>query len=198
MAASSPAGASDPGYNLVTHAAPDWNQLIQLQQRGADGDREAVESCIRALEAVVKSEPSNQLARVYLGSAYTLRSRDLGFGPTKLSTLKQGGALMDAAVATAPGDPHVRLVRAVTNAALPSFLGRRSFAHEELEALLALADRAETNFTAREQQLLYLHAGQIAKQNGDKPRAAELWNRGLRTPADPNLTDKLKAELARA
>src|SRR4051812_22062684 len=87
-------------------AAPNEQKEIQeLYQRGLRGDANAVNQCIAKLEGVSQREPSNQLARVYLGSAYTLRSRDLAIGPKKLGALKRGLAVMDEAVAAAPNDP---------------------------------------------------------------------------------------------
>ena len=101
-------------------ASPNEQKEIQdFYRRGLAGDQDAVNQCIDKLEAVLKIEPANQLARVYLGSAYTLRSRDLGFGPKKLSTLKRGIAVMDDAVAAVPDDPKVRLTRALTAEACP-------------------------------------------------------------------------------
>jgi hypothetical protein len=86
-------------------AAPDEEKEIQdLYRRGLSGDKEAVTQCISKLEAVAAAQPGNQLARVYLGSAYTLRSRDLGFGPRKLQALRHGLALMDDAVTASPNE----------------------------------------------------------------------------------------------
>lgn len=173
----------------------DWNTINRLQQCGADGDKRAVAECVDKLEAALKTEPNNQLARAYLGTAYTLRSRDLGFGSEKLQTLKHGGALMDEAVAAAPNDVHVRLVRAVTNQALPFFLGRKKFANDELNALLAIAASDEKRFDQRELQLLYYHSGLAANQRGDTMRAAQLFRKASEYPADATLVAKIKAAL---
>ncbi|MGZ5005195.1 MAG: hypothetical protein ACXV8H_06725, partial [Chthoniobacterales bacterium] len=106
-------------------AAPNEQKEIQdLYRRGLAGDKEAVRQCIDKLEAALAAEPKNQLARVYLGSAYTLRSRDLGFSPRKLQALRHGLALMDEAVAAAPNESKIRLVRALTTSSLPGFLGQ--------------------------------------------------------------------------
>jgi hypothetical protein len=67
-------------------------EIMKLYQRGLVGDKQAVTDCITMLEALLKNEPTNQLARVYLGSAYTLRSRDLNLGPEKLLALKRDRA----------------------------------------------------------------------------------------------------------
>ena len=178
-------------------AAPGPDRIAALYQRALAGDVPAVVRCIDALEAVLKSEPENQLARVYLGSAYTLRSRDLGFGREKLDALKQGLALMDSAATAAPANARVRLVRAVTNQSMPFFLGRRKVARDELYALTEIIQRDPTKLTANDQQLLYLNAGLAAKQDGDKETAVKFFRLGLTKPADPKLTAELNAALAK-
>jgi hypothetical protein len=172
-------------------------EITKLYQRGLAGDKQAVTDCIAMLEALLKNEPNNQLARVYLGSAYTLRSRDLNLGPQKILALKKGIALMDEAVAATPNDAHVRLVRALTNQSLPFFLGRRAAARQDFEELVAIVSKNPEKLAPGDRQLLFLNAGIVAKQGGDKERASDLWKRGLRTPVDPKLTQELNAALAR-
>ncbi len=136
-------------------AAPNEQKEIQaLYARGLAGDQEAVNRCIDKLETVVQAEPSNQLARVYLGSAYTLRSRDLGFGPAKLRALRHGLALMDEAVAAAPNEPKVRLARARTTAALPAIFGRRAESENDFKILRELARREPQKFEPGDLQAL--------------------------------------------
>jgi hypothetical protein len=170
-------------------------EITKLYQRGLVGDKQAVTDCITMLEALLKNEPNNQLARVYLGSGYTLRSRDLNLGPQKLLALKKGIALMDEAVAATPDDAHVRLVRALTNQSLPFFLGRRAAARQDFEELVAIVSKNPEKLAPGDRQLLFLNAGIVAKQGGDKVRASDLWKRGLRTPVDPKLTQELNAAL---
>jgi len=130
-------------------AAPNEQKEIQeLYRRGLAGDKDAVKQCLEKLEQILKAEPNNQIARVYLGSAYTLRSRDLGFGPGKLKALRQGLALMDQAVAAAPDEPKVRLARARTTSALPAFFGRGEQSRKDFEELAQLARRAPARFEA--------------------------------------------------
>ena len=103
----------------ATFAQPNDPEIAQLYARGLAGDATAVSDCIAALEKVVAAQPNDQVARVYLGSAYTLRSRDLSIGPGKLAALRKGIALMDEAAKTAPANAQVQLTRAVTNEAMP-------------------------------------------------------------------------------
>lgn len=187
------AAACAPVYS----ATPKQNeQVAQLYERGLAGDSQAVMDCVLKLEAILKSEPKNQLARVYLGSAYTMRSRDLGFGPGKLSTLNKGVALMDEASAAAPDDAQVRLVRALTDQSLPFFAGRRKKAQDELCALAEILEHDSKRLAPADRQRLFLNAGRVAHERGDAQRAANFWRLGLTNPVDPKLTAELNAALA--
>ncbi|MDQ6808903.1 MAG: hypothetical protein M3Z64_05685 [Verrucomicrobiota bacterium] len=132
---------------IAAAAVPDEDAIARLYQRAVMGDKSAVEECISSLEAAVKAQPANQLARAYLGSAYTLRSRDMGFGPAKLTALRQGLATMDQAVAAAPEDARVRLVRARTTDALPAILGRKQSTRDDFAWLAKAAARSPDKFS---------------------------------------------------
>jgi hypothetical protein len=126
-------GAALVAPGALLQATPADSAIADLYGRGLRGDEQAVVDCISALEAKVAIQPNDQLARVYLGSAWTLRSRDLPIGPGKLSALRRGVSLIDEAAAAAPNDGDVLLLRAVTNEALPAFLGRRKVARAQLD-----------------------------------------------------------------
>lgn len=132
--------------------------IAPLYKRAVAGDKRATEQCVTLLEDVVKEQPNNQVARVYLGSAYALRSRAMSFGFAKLSTFRRAMALMDDAVAAAPENPRVRLVRALTCDPLPAFLGRRQVAHEDFTKLAEMAKRFPENFTPGELKIVHEHA----------------------------------------
>lgn len=177
------------------HAAPVDSVIADLYGRGLQGDAQAVTDCISALQAKLAVQPDNQLARVYLGSAWTLHSRDLPIGPGKLLALRKGISLMDEAATAAPDDARVLLLRAVTNEALPIFLGRRAVARAELDDLLGHLEKGSAKLKPADQQLLYLNAGQAADRSGDKVRARQLWRRGAALKADPKLTEEMTAAL---
>ncbi|MEP6955375.1 MAG: hypothetical protein ABI883_01005 [Chthoniobacterales bacterium] len=152
--------------------------------------------CIEKLEAALRLEPANQLARVYLGSAYTLRSRDLGFGPQKLKTLNQGVALMDQAVAAAPNDGKLRLARALTVQSLPFFLGRAASARKDFAALAEMDERNPAQFDQGDEQIIFHQAALAAVKSGDRGRGAALFRQALQHPSDSALARKSEAELA--
>jgi hypothetical protein len=170
--------------------------IAELYARGLAGDQQAVIDCITALETRRAAQPNDQLACVYLGSAWTLRSRDLPIGPGKLSALRKGIALMDEAAIAAPNDARVLLLRAVTNEAFPFILGRRKIAQRELEELVALVGKDPGRLKPTDRQLLYLNAGEAAQKAGEKARAAELWQRGAAINADPKITQEIRTALA--
>lgn len=183
---------------MAAAAAPEHREIEELYRKGLMGDKASVEQCIAKLEEGLRLQPQNQLGRVYLGSAYTLRSRDLGFGPKKLQTLRQGLRVMDEAVANAPEDPKVRLGRALTTSALPGLFGRAGESRNDFLQLAELAKTAPAKFDATDLQIVYYNAGLAAKANGDAARAAELWREGLRHGSDAALKQKIEAELAKA
>lgn len=138
--------------------AGEQQEIARLYKSGLAGDARAVEECIAKLELLLNAEPQDQLARVYLGSAYTLRSRDMSFGPAKLTMLKQGVSIMDAAVAAAPSDPQVRLVRARTADSLPFFLGRKRSTREDFAWLAKVAERSPEKFSEADLATIRAHA----------------------------------------
>lgn len=187
------------GPEFVSAVTTDVQQEIaRFYKQALAGDKTAVELCIARLESASHQEPGNQLARVYLGSAYTLRSRDLSFGPKKLEALKHGLTLMDAAVAAAPDDPHVRLVRAHTTDSLPFFVGRKRATLDDFELLLAAARKHPDEFKAPDLQNIYLEAGNAWQARGEKARAVELWQEGLRRSDNTAVAEKLRAAIARS
>ena len=188
-------GAALVAPGALLRATPADSAIAELYERGLRGNEQAVVDCISALEAKLVVQPNDQLARVYLGSAWTLRSRDLPIGPGKLSALRKGLTLMDAAAAAAPNNAKVLLIRAVTNEALPVFLGQRKVARAQLDELLDRLEKGAAKLKPADQQLLYLNAGEAAKRGGDKERARELWRRGAALKADAKLTQEITAAL---
>ena len=175
--------------------APEAGEIALAYKRAVAGDQQAVTKCIQLLELAVQHEPENKIARVYLGSAYTLRSRDLGYGPGKLATLKQGLAMMDAAVSAAPDNPRVRLVRALTTDSLPFFLGRKQSTAADFEKLVAEARTHPEQFTEGDLQTIYFSAGNAARARGEHRQAVDLWKEAAAHPADRGLSARIRAAL---
>jgi len=171
----------------------------RLHDLGAAGDKDAVISCVEMLEMLCERDPKNHLARVYLGSAYTLRSRDLPPGPGKLDALVKGGKLMDQAVADAPNDPRVRLVRAINNLELPAIFRRRPVAYEDLEWLLETArknsPKTSVQLRADELQAVYFFGGLALQKQKRKDEAAAAWRDGIRLNSKSPLAVRMREAL---
>lgn len=180
-----------------THGS-EQGDIAVLYKRALAGDKPAVRECIARLERVLQVDSGNQLARVYLGSSYTLRSRDLGYGPGKLEALKLGLRVMDEAIRAAPDDGHVRLVRALTTDSLPFFLGQRQSTRDDFAALVAMAKKNSRQFSDGDLQTIYFAAGNRARADGDRRRAFNLWQEAARHPADRELDTKVKTSLAQS
>ncbi len=161
------------------------------------GEAGAVAECIAALEKIVIATPDNHLARVYLGSAYTLQSRDLGLGPGKLAALRKGLRTMEQAVEAAPRDARVRFVQAITLQAMPAFLGQRKKAQGEVLRLAGLVEKTPGLLPAEDRQTVFLNAGYAAQSAGDRKTAVRYWKSGLSLAADPRTTADLRNALAK-
>lgn len=168
----------------------------ELHDRGVDGDKQAVVACIARLEDLLEENPGNQLARVYLGSAYTLRSRDLFPGPEKLGKLIEGGRLMDEAVASDPDNLRVRFVRALNYYHLPAIFGKRGLARDELIAIAGRLPTCKDRLDARERQGM-LYYGALALDAGNREaEARDLLRRAAEAAPDSELAPVIRGTLA--
>lgn len=170
-------------------------EIVALHDKGAEGDKQAVRDCVAQLEKMVKAEPDNQLARVYLGSALTLLSRDLAPGPGKLDALKRGGQLMDQAVAAEPGNLRVRLVRAINNLKLPRIFGRRSMAYDDFALLLRAARGGKSGLSDPELQAIYFFGGEALKAQRQKTEAVLVWNEGIAVDESSELAGRMRTAI---
>ncbi len=121
----------------------------------------------------MKEDPENELARAYLGNTYTLKARDAAPW-RKRGWLNRGIETMDAAVDRAPGNPRVRLIRAINAYNLPRMAGRYDLAAGDFTVLLEALDESPDEFDAAFAQEVYFHAGAFAIKEADFKRAVVL------------------------
>lgn len=170
--------------------------IQKLHDKSAAGDKEMTDLLIATLESLIQNEPENQLYRVYLGSAFTLKSRDVFPGPSKLRFLKEGLKTMDAAVKKDPKNCSVRFIRAVNNYHLPAFINRKDNARKDFEILLKQIRQDPGKLDARTIQAIHYFAGLAFKQTKRKEEARSTWQIGLSLQADAGLNEKISRELA--
>jgi hypothetical protein len=174
-------------------------QKVQARhQKAVDGDTKETKALTADLEKWTKEQPNNHLLQAYLGSVYTLCSRDAWIGPGKLTYLKNGGREMDAAVTADPNNPAVRFVRAIDYFSLPAIFGKRQTAREDFQILVKQVEGViKTPYTLNieTRQAIYYYAGMSFDQLDQPQQAKETWKRGLKlNPASP-LGVKIQAKL---
>ncbi len=97
--APAPAAQADPfGDPLI-------RQIAERHRQAVAGDKEETKKLAADLEKWTAQQPANHLLQAYLGSVYTLCSRDAWPGPGKLDYLRRGGQLLDARGAGRSGKP---------------------------------------------------------------------------------------------
>ncbi|HEV3271202.1 MAG TPA: hypothetical protein VGZ93_03380 [Candidatus Methylacidiphilales bacterium] len=168
-------------------------------EKAVNGDTAETKALTADLEKWTKEQPGNHLLQAYLGSVYTLDSRDAWPGPGKLTYLRNGGKLLDAAVDAAPDNPAVRFIRAIDYYELPFFFGKGETARDDFQILLKQVDgemKTPYVLNVETQQAIYYYAGLSFKQLSEKPQAKSAWERGLKLDANSALATKIKAELA--
>jgi tetratricopeptide (TPR) repeat protein len=194
--------ASSTPSNQPVAQDPFSDPLIQKvqarHQKAVDGDAKETKALTADLEKWTREQPNNHLLQAYLGSAYTLCSRDAWIGPGKLTYLQNGGKEMDAAVIADPNNPAVRFVRAIDYFSLPAIFGKRQTAREDFQILVKQVDgviKTPYRLNLETRQAIYYYAGMSFDQLDEPKQAKETWERGLKlNPASP-LGLKIQAKL---
>ncbi len=195
-AAGSPPGPANPD----PFSDPLIQQVEARHRKAVAGDTEETKKLTADLEKWTKEQPQNHLLQAYLGSVYTLDSRDAWPGPSKLTYLRTGGQYLDAAVAADPNNPAVRFVRAIDFFELPAIFGKRQTARDDFELLVKQVDgEVKTPYTLNTEtaQAIYYYAGLSLKQQGQAPAAKDVWQRGLKLNPTSDLGIKIQAELGK-
>lgn len=175
-------------------------QVQARHEKAVKGDTKETKALTTDLEKWTKEQPNNHLLQAYLGSVYTLDSRDAWIGPGKLTYLKNGGKEMDAAVAADPNNPAVRFVRAIDYFMLPAIFGKRQTARDDFQLLVKQIEGVvKTPYTLNieTRQAIYYYAGLSFEQLSQPQQAKATWERGLKLGAKSDLATKIKAELAK-
>jgi hypothetical protein len=192
------ASVAPEGSQVDPFSDPLIKQVQARHEKAVNGDTKETKALTTDLEKWTKEQPDNHLLQAYLGSVYTLDSRDAWPGPGKLTYLKNGGKELDAAVAAAPDNPAVRFVRAIDYYELPWFFGKRQTARDDFAMLLKQVD-GETKtpyvLNVETQQAIYYYAGLSFKQMSQPDDAKKAWLRGQALDPRSDLGAKMGTEL---
>lgn len=177
---------------------PFIKQVHARYEKVLKGDAKEGKALTADLEKWVEEQPTNFLLQAYLGSTYTLDSRDAWPGPGKLTYLKNGGKWLDGAVNSAPDNPAVRFLRAIDYFMLPSIFGKRQIARDDFQTLMKQIDgetKSDFKLNVETQQAIYYYAGLSFQQLKQEPQAKDAWLRGYRLDGRSDLGKKIGDEL---
>jgi hypothetical protein len=104
-------------------------------------DRTKVELSEKYLKQASQANPKDQETAAWLGSITTMKAMFETDPGKQTFFVKLGARAMDTAVATAPDNLVVRLIRANNSIELPAFLKRSRFAVEDYQHYLALCEK---------------------------------------------------------
>lgn len=201
-ATASPAVAKSP----VTSVAPDpfsdplVQQIVARHEKAVNGDKQETKTLTVDLEKWTEEQPKNYLLLAYLGSVYTLSSRDAWPGPGKLTYLRKGGQCLEAAVAGDPTNPAVRFVRAINYYELPALFGKHRTANDDFQILVKqLEGRMPMPVTLNvdTMQAIYYYAGLSDLSYWMNAQAKDVWRRGVQLNPASKLGAKMQAELGK-
>jgi len=189
----SQAFATAPTSETFSH--PLLNQIYEMHSLAEAGNKDATRRLVAWLEELTAEQPDNGILLVYLGSAYTLASRDAFIGPGKLRYLMAGRDCMDRAVTMRPDDPNVRFIRAINNYHLPTMFNRRSIARDDFRRLVDQLAKNPSCLDSLTSQAIYYYAGLCFAQLEEEQNARNSWQKGLDLKISGPLTAKITQEL---
>ena len=178
-----------------TYSHPLLNQIYEMHSLAESGNEDATRRLVAWLEELTAEQPENGILLVYLGSAYTLASRDAFIGPGKLRYLMSGRDCMDRAVALRPEDPNVRFIRGINNYHLPTIFNRRSIARDDFRKLVDQLSANPKCLDPLTSQAIYYYAGLCFAQLEEEKNARSSWQKGLDLKISGPLTAKITQEL---
>jgi tetratricopeptide (TPR) repeat protein len=172
------------------------DQVIRLHKEGVAGNANAVQEANRLLEQLRQEHPGRPIADAYHGSVMILIARDKSKALEKLRWSKRGLKLLDGAVAAAPQDNRIRLLRGRTSYRLPEKHFRRTETAIEDYVFLIDQHMRQEGFLGNEEytQLIY-ELGEAYSRIGRNQDAANCWRKLEKQAADPKYRNLAKQKL---
>ncbi len=146
---------------------------------GVKDNAKAVLLAEKYFRQLLRQDTNHARGLALLGSTLTMKARDTFWPGTRLSLVKEGNKLMDAAVKMAPDDPQVRMTRALNNVNMPKFLNRETLARDDLAWLWEKVRTSPEIFDEQSRQEIALAYGVALNKFKSGKTALEVWNQGL-------------------
>lgn len=198
-----PSDAAVDAHSTIKAAAIDPFQdpfiatLHARHQKAVEGDKKEVKLLVSDLEKLTAENPQNSLLLAYLGSTYTLQSRDAFPGPTKLELLKKGGKTLDQAVNQDPYNIATRFIRAVNYYELPRIFNKRNISREDFQIIVTQMESpgSPCYFSDETRQAIYYYSGFSYQQLKQPEQSKILWQKGIQISPFSSLGQKMQHEL---
>ncbi|MBO9600575.1 MAG: hypothetical protein J7559_22475 [Cohnella sp.] len=153
-------------------------QVIVLYQQCVAGNKQALNEADEALERLRDEYPDRPLADAYHGGIMILKARDKRNPLLKLRSVRKGLKLLDNAVAAAPQDLTIRLLRGKAAYHLPEEHFRRTTAAiEDYHMLLQNEDELKKRVSPEGVPQLIDELGDAYFRVGRNLDAANCWRR---------------------
>ena len=166
-------------------------------------------AAVDAFDKVLDGDPGFALARAWRGSAHALMARDYpvrglwqivpGPGFVRLYHVKAAFSDLDAAVAAAPDDPVIRLIRGSTCLAMPPVFGGGDEGRADFDRLRAWTRDPDSNPGHAEvlrsrswREKYHLARARAMEAIGEDEEALRSWKRLSETTDDPTLQELAK------
>ena len=176
-----PGGATEPASRAAPEtAAATVDPEVGERRRAKDAFYAAVaggksaESSRLLWKAIFDGDPQDREATAYCGASTVLAAAGARWPWEKGRLAREGMALLDRAVTSAPDDLEARFLRGMTNYRLPRFLGRFDLAADDLAFVAGRArPAAEAGLLDRPLAAAALyHYGRVCEERGDRAAAA--------------------------
>lgn len=172
------------------------DQAILLYKEGVADSVTAVQEADQILERLRIDNPAHPLADAYHGATMILIARDKTKPLDKLKWSKKGLKLLDKAVAAAPQDGLIRLLRGKAAYKLPEkYFRRTQTAIEDYTFLIDQEVRQEGILETEEYSQLIYELGEAYRRIGRNQDAARHWKRLENQTQDPELQRLIKQNL---
>ena len=157
--------------------------------------KEAAKLGERYLNDLVKLQPTNAVATVYLGSVLTMRARDERFPFTQMALVKKGNMTMDKAVVMATNVPIVRLRRGIASFHMPGFMKREPLAREDFAWLWSKVSNDDSGLAVGDRQEVALRHGIYLARDRKKDEARAVFEAGIAFAPESADAAQLRKEL---
>ncbi|MFC5700283.1 tetratricopeptide repeat protein [Cohnella faecalis] len=158
-------------------------KAIEWQQKGAAGDRDAVRTAERAFKRLRTEHPDQPIVDAYFGSVLALLARDETKPKERLRLAKSALKLLDDAVARAPHDRTIRLLRGKVAYRLPEkYFSRTGTAIEDYKFLIEACQSDPSSLAPGIYQELLYELGAAYFRSDRQAEADSWWGKLMEQP----------------